>query len=135
MIFLHACSSTMALEMAPKIFIVDDDAAVRSGISLLVRSCGWEPMACASATELFETIGEGSPACLLLDLQMPGMDGVSVQRELVRQGFDVPVIYTTTLSDHPLVEQAITNGARQVISKPFRPDALIDAIAKVIDPP
>jgi FixJ family two-component response regulator len=65
---------------------------------------------------------------------MPGMDGLTVQRELIRRGFSAPVIVTTAFSDHPSVEKALQNGALRVISKPFRPRELIDAIASVVNP-
>ncbi|MDX1513438.1 MAG: response regulator [Gammaproteobacteria bacterium] len=120
--------------MAGKVYIVDDDAAVRTAVSLLIRSCGWEPVACSSAAELFALIGDHWPTCILLDLEMPDMDGVSVQQELRRRGVHVPVIVITTLGDHPLVDRAHANGAHSVISKPFGPLDLMDVIAGVIGP-
>lgn len=131
---LHATSTAMAPETAITICIVDDDDAVRSGVSLLVRSCGWEPMSFAGGAEFLAAIAERWPACVLLDLQMPGMDGLSVLRELVRMGFSAPVIVTTAFRDHPLAEKALQNGALRVISKPFRPDELIDAITSAVNP-
>jgi len=131
---LRAASPAMAPETASTVCIVDDDAAVRSAVSLLVQSCGWEPISYAGGAEFLAAVAERWPACVLLDLQMPGMDGLTVQRELIRRGFSAPVIVTTAFSDHPSVEKALQNGALRVISKPFRPRELIDAIASVVNP-
>lgn len=131
---LRAAGPAMAPEMVTIVCIVDDDAAVRSAVSLLVQSCGWKSISCGSGADFLAAIGEQSPACVLLDLQMPGMDGLTVQRELIRRGFSAPVIVTTAFSDHPSVEKALQNGALRVISKPFRPRELIDTIASAVNP-
>ena len=131
---MHARGQAITLDVATTIIIVDDDDAVRSAVSLLVRSCGWSPLACASAEELFEAVAEQWPACVLLDLHMPGMDGVSIQRELIRRGLDVPVVYFSAFTDHPLVNRAVQNGTRQVVSKPFQTDELVEAISRAIKP-
>ncbi len=132
---MHARGQAMSLDVTATVFIVDDDAAVRSAVSLLVKSCGWRPLACASAEELFEAVAGQWPACVLLDLHMSDMDGVSVQRELARRGVDVPVVYISAYSDHPLVTRAVRNGACQVVSKPFQTDDLVEAISRAIKPP
>lgn len=123
----------MALEPATTVGIVDGDSAVRSAVSLLVQSCGWEPASFAGGDEFLAAVTDAWPACVLLDLHMPGKDGLAVQRELAHRGFRVPVIFTTIFNDHPLVEKALELGAFQVISKPFRPDELIDAIASAVN--
>ena len=130
---MRACSTAMALEPAATVGIVDSDAAVRSAVSLLVRSCGWEPASFAGGAQFLAAVTDAWPACALLDLHMPGMDGLSVQRELTRRGFNLPVIFTTIFHDHPLVEKALEMGAFRVIPKPFRPDELTDAIASAVN--
>lgn len=132
---MHARGQATTLDVATTIVIVDDDDAVRSAVSLLVKSCGWRPLACASAKELFEAVAAQWPACVLLDLHLPDMDGVSVQRELIRRGFDVPVVYISAFSDHPLVTRAVQNGTCRVVSKPFQVDDLIEAVSRAIKPP
>lgn len=131
---MHASSPAVVLDVAKTVFIVDDDAAVRSAVSLLVKSCGWNPLACANPEELFDAITRQSPACVLLDLHMPDMDGESVQRELIRRGIDVPVVFISAISDHPLANRVARNGQCQVISKPFQIDDLIRAISMAISP-
>lgn len=132
---LLACSPATALETGPAICVVDNDPAVRSALSLLLRSCGWEAIPCADGAELLAAIADRCPACVVLDLKMPGMDGLSVQRELARRGLRIPVIAVTSFIDHPIADKALQNGALRVISKPFRPDELIDAIAGAVNSP
>lgn len=131
---MHAFGPVMALDVAKTVFIVDDDAAVRSAVSLLVKSCGWSPLACANPEELFDAVTRQSPACVLLDLHMPEMDGESVQRELVRRGYDVPIVFISAISDHPLANRVARNGHCEVISKPFQVDELIRAISMAVSP-
>jgi len=122
----------MACEINPTVFIVDNDAAVRSAVSLLVRSCGWEPKAFASAEAFLASPIDDDPACLVLDLKMPGLDDVALQRELSRKGIELPVIIVTAYSDQSLAQRAIEGGAAAVISKPFHADELVEVIKKTL---
>lgn len=124
-----------AVEMDIVIFIVDYDAAVRAAVSMLLRSCGWQASAWAEAGEFLRALDSSRPSCVLLDLQLPSMNGVSLHRELVDRGIEVPVIFLTTVGDHPLVEQALQNGAATILSKPFRANDLIEAISVAIPGP
>jgi len=129
---MFASNLAMACEIKPTVFIVDDDAAVRSGVSLLVRSCGWEPRAFASAEAFLADPVDDGPACLVLDLKMPGMDGVALQRELSQKGITLPIIIVTAYSDQPLAQRAAERGAAAVLSKPFHADELIETIKKTL---
>ena len=123
---------SMACEINPTVFIVDNDAAVRSAVSLLVRSCGWEPKAFASAEAFLASPIDDSTACLVLDLKMPGLEGVALQRELSKNGIELPVIVVTAYSDQPLAQRAVEGGAAAVISKPFHADELVEVIKKTL---
>ena len=115
------------------IFIVDDDPAVRSALSLLVTSCGWQPRPCASAEEFLQAYSQERGACLLLDLKMPGMSGVELQKRLGELDINLPTIVVTAYKDHPLADRARQAGARAIIGKPFRNQDLIDAIEAALN--
>ena len=132
---MFASNLAMACETKPTVFIVDDDAAVRSAVSLLVRSCGWESKAFASAEAFLASPIDESPACLVLDLKMPTMDGVALQRELSKKSIDLPVIIVTAYDDQPIAQDAVEGGAAAVISKPFNADELIETIRKTLPAP
>lgn len=119
----------------PIVFIVDDDDAVRSAVSLLVQSCGWTPFACASGGDFFASLASAWPTCLVVDLQLPDMDGSVLQREISRLRMNLPVIVITAYEDHPRTPTAVIDGAKAVIAKPFRGDELMAAIARHVDPP
>lgn len=119
----------------PIIFIVDDDDAVRSAVSLLVQSCGWKPLACASGGDFFAALASAWPACIVVDLQLPDMDGSMLQREISRLRMNLPVIVITAYENHPKTPSAVLDGAKAVIAKPFGGDDLISAIARLIGPP
>ena len=107
------------------VFIVDDDAAVRDALSLLVLSCGWTPHPCASAEEFLESFSRQRDACLVLDLQMPGISGADLQEILAELGADLPTIVVTAHPEHALARRARAAGALAVVSKPFRQEELL----------
>jgi FixJ family two-component response regulator len=118
----------------PIIFIVDDDAAVRAALSLLVQSCGWKPRACASGSEFFAALASSWPACIVVDIQLRDMDGTMLQREISRLRMNLPVIVTTAYENHPATLSAVLNGAKSVIAKPFQGEELIAAMTRIVEP-
>lgn len=118
--------------VTPRVFIVDDDAAVRAGLSLLVRACGWEPHAYESAEEFLATYSPEGAECLLLDLQMPGIGGVELQNALASRGVTLPVIVVTAHADDPVAERSRAAGARAVVAKPFRNEELVREIRSAL---
>ena len=114
------------------VYIVDDDSAVRSALSLLIATCGWKPKPCASAEEFLQGYARERPACLLLDIKMEGMSGVELQGLLKTLDADLPVIVVTAYADHPLADRAREAGAREVLGKPFRDSDLIDAVTEAL---
>ena len=101
-----------------RVFVVDEDDAVRAAISMLLRSCGWEAVPCASAEEFLEQYSPGQGQCLVLDQRMPGMTGVQLQQELRRRGDRIPVIMVTAHRGLPEADKAFLYGAFAVLGKP-----------------
>ena len=119
-------------EPSAAVYIVDDDPAVRSALSLLAGTCGWKAKPYASAEDFLQGYARERPACLLLDLKMEGMSGVELQGLLNAFDADLPVIVISAFADHPLADRAREAGARAVLGKPFRASDLIDAVAEAL---
>jgi FixJ family two-component response regulator len=117
---------------AKTICLVDDDPAVLKALSRVLRTEGWEVETFASA-EAFLARGERSPvACLVLDVSMPGLDGLALQRQLTTAGESFPIVFVTGHGDIPMSVKAIKAGASDFLTKPVRADALIAAIRAAI---
>ncbi|MDR3418598.1 MAG: response regulator [Nevskia sp.] len=110
------------------IHIVDDDEAVRSALHLLLRSLGMRAQAFESAQEFLDALPGGAPDCLLLDLNMPEMNGAELQETLAARASRIPVIVISARPDSPLAARALAAGARTVLEKPLREQDLIDAV-------
>ena len=112
----------------PKVFVVDDDDEMRVSIADLLRSAGLRAETFATAQEfLCRERGEG-PCCLVLDLQLPGMDGLDVQRELTSSGNSMPIIFITAHGDIPTTVRAMKSGALEFLTKPFDDEQLLGMI-------
>jgi FixJ family two-component response regulator len=116
----------------PRVFVVDDDAAVRQAVTLLVQSLGLRAQAYPSAEAFLEAYDPASDGCLVLDLHMPGMNGVELQQELITRGARIPVIVITAYKDDPLTVRARDAGAMSVLYKPFKQDALLRSIESAL---
>jgi FixJ family two-component response regulator len=110
------------------VFVVDDDQSVREGLSSLIRSIGLDVETYASGHEYLRRPPPQSPACLVLDVRMPGLSGLDLQRELAHQGREIPIIFVTAHGDIPMTVKAMKAGAAEFLSKPFRDQDLLDAI-------
>ncbi|QDX82514.1 DNA-binding response regulator [Denitratisoma sp. DHT3] len=117
----------------PTVFVVDDDAAVREGTALLLEVAGLEQRCCDCAEALLATIGPESRGCLLLDINMPGMNGLELQEELVRRGICLPIIFLSAHGDIPSSVKAIKAGAMEFLVKPVSGAALIAQIQLALD--
>jgi len=117
----------------PVIIIVDDDQSFRTFLVRLVESVGMKTLAFASAEEFLKSRPPENPACLVLDVQMPGLSGLDLQRELIQSGHELPVIFTSGHGDIPMTVQAMKAGAVSFLSKPFRNQDLLDAIREAIN--
>src|SRR5262249_10436448 len=117
----------------PTVFVVDDDDDVRVSIAELLRSAGLQAEAFATAQEfLSRERGEG-PTCLVLDLQLPGMGGLDVQRELAASGNSMPIIFVTAHGDIPTTVSAMKSGAAEFLTKPFEDDHLLEVVHQALE--
>jgi FixJ family two-component response regulator len=119
--------------LPPTVFIIDDDADVRGAIAELLRSVGLRAEVFASAPEFLAREREAGPSCLVLDLRLPGMSGLDVQRELARTGASIPIIFITGHGDIPTTVRAMKSGAVEFLTKPFGDQALLDAIHQALE--
>jgi FixJ family two-component response regulator len=116
----------------PLVSVVDDDESVRESLPDLLRKFGFAARAFLSAEEFLTSDSVGETKCLILDVAMPGMTGLDLQRELKRRGQKVPVIFITAQRDSHLREQAFEQGAAQFLYKPFSATALLEALKETM---
>ena len=116
----------------PTVFVVDDDDDVRSAIAGLLRSAGLHAQTFATAREFLGRAREDEPSCLVLDLQLPGMDGLAVQHELAGSGDAMPIIFLTAHGDIPTTVSAMKSGAVEFLTKPFDDQQLLDVIHQAL---
>lgn len=112
------------------VFVVDDDDAVRSGLQFLLRTAGYTVEAFASPAAFLAAYDPAQGGCLLLDMQMPNVTGLELQRELNRRGYRLPVIFITGHGTIPLAVEAVKAGAFDLVEKPLREDVLFDRLQK-----
>ncbi len=116
----------------PVVFVVDDDEGVRKALSLLIRSAGLEVRTFDSAEAFLEDYSPGVAGCLVLDVKMTGMDGMTLQEELWNRGLDIPVIMMTGHGDVPMAVKAVQRGAIDFLQKPFDDQALLERIHQAL---
>jgi len=119
-------------EVAPVVIIVDDDQSFRNFLSRLVSTIGLKAILYASAEEFLAARPPDGPACLVLDVQMPGLSGLDLQRELVRTGHRLPIVFITGHGDIPMTVEAMKAGAVGFLTKPLRNQDLLDAVKEGI---
>jgi FixJ family two-component response regulator len=112
----------------PTIIVVDDDPAIRESLQALLRSVGLQVKALASVPEFLKEGRPEGPACLVLDVRLPGRSGLDFQRDLAAADIRLPIIFITGYGDIPMSVQAIKGGAIEFLTKPFRDQDLLDAI-------
>jgi FixJ family two-component response regulator len=120
-------------EVEPIVFIVDDDLSVRRSTERLVRSAGFNAQSFAAAGEFLKNPRPEGPACLVLDVRMPGLNGMDLQHELNQTGIHIPIIFITGHGDIPMSVRAMKAGAVEFLTKPFRSQTLLDAIRAAIE--
>ena len=111
------------------VYIVDDDHSVRASLQDLLASVGLASLAFGSAREFMATTLPDAPACLILDVRMPGLSGLDFQQEMARLNIRVPVVFITAHGDIPMSVKAMKAGALEFLTKPFREQDLLDAIS------
>ena len=114
------------------IFVVDDDAAVRKSLTRLLRSAGFEALPFASSEEFLRQVSREATGCLILDLSMPGLDGLALQEELSSRGSGLPVVFLTGHGDVPKSVRAMKRGAADFLTKPVDDEVLLDAVRKAL---
>ncbi len=119
-------------EPEPIVFVVDDDLSVRRSTERLIRSIGLEVQTFTSAREFLKNPRPARPACLVLDVRMPGLSGMDLQHELTQSGIHIPIIFITAHGDIPMSVRAMKAGATEFLTKPFRSRNLLDAIRAAI---
>jgi FixJ family two-component response regulator len=118
---------------APTVFIIDDDPQVRASIAALLKSVGLESEIFASAQEFLNGKRPDGHSCLILDVRLPGMNGLDFQRALAEKGVPIPIIFITGHGDIPMTVKAMKSGAVEFLTKPFDDQALLDAIYQALD--
>jgi len=119
-------------EPDPIVFVIDDDAMIRDGIKSLIRSVGLRVDTFASADEFMLAKRPDVPACLVLDVRMPGVSGLDLQRRLSESHIFIPIIFITGHGDIPMSVRAMKEGAAEFLTKPVRGQDLLDAIQKAV---
>jgi FixJ family two-component response regulator len=117
----------------PVVFVVEDDASVREALSSLIRSVGLGAQLFASAREFLKHQRPDAPACLVLDVRLPGLSGLDLQRELAARDNSIPIIFITGHGDIPMSVRAMKDGAVEFLTKPFRDQDLLDAIQQALE--
>ena len=110
------------------VFVIDDDPSMRIAIKELIEAVGLTCQTFGSGQELLEAQLPDVPRCLVLDVRLPGLSGLNLQRELAERGIDIPIIFITGHGDIPMSVQAMKAGAVEFLTKPFRDQNLLDAI-------
>jgi len=125
----------MAKSREPKavIAIVDDDPSVREGLDSLIRSAGWAVETFASAQEFLARRGAEMPSCVVLDLQLPGLSGLDLQKRMADAGMEIPIVFLTGHGDIPASVQAMKAGAVEFLTKPFDEEGLLKAIREATE--
>src|SRR4051794_5405709 len=116
------------LEATPVVFVVDDDVSVRESLELLIRAAGWVPETFSSARDFLSRPPVHAPGCLVLDVRLPDVNGLDLQERVAVDQIELPIILITGYGDVPMAVRAMKAGAVEVLTKPFRDDALLGAI-------
>jgi FixJ family two-component response regulator len=118
---------------APTVFVIDDDANVRAAIEGMLKSVGLRSQSFGTAQEFLRSKPPDGPSCLVLDVRLPGVNGLDFQRELADAGVPIPIIFITGHGDIPMTVRAMKSGAVEFLTKPFRDQDLLDAIHQALD--
>jgi FixJ family two-component response regulator len=117
----------------PIVFVVDDDVSVRESLELLIENAGWRPETFVSAQEFLARPRALTPSCLVLDVSMPGLGGLELQKLIAGDRNEMPIIFITGHGDVPMTVQAMKAGAAEFLTKPFADEVLLAAITESIE--
>jgi FixJ family two-component response regulator len=119
-------------QVSPIVFVVDDDISVRESLELLIRTAGWQPEIFESAQEFLSRPHVLVPSCLVLDVTLPGLNGLDLQKRVAVDRTDMPIIFITAYGDVPMTVQAMKAGAVEFLTKPFDDNVLLTAIGQAL---
>src|SRR5712671_4308595 len=131
--FGHKLGLSPMSHAVPIVFVVDDDVSVRESLELLIRCEGWEPQTFASAQEFLARPRALVPSCLVLDLSLPGLNGLDLQKRVAAERRDMPIIFITGYGDVPKTVQAMKAGAVEFLTKPLNDEVLLTAIRQALE--
>src|ERR1700758_4214033 len=120
----------MSTQDVPTVFIVDDDRDVRESLQELLESVGLHSRSFGTAQEFLSSPRSEGPSCLILDVRLPGISGLDLQRELKRGRVSIPIVFLTAHADVPMSVKAMKSGAVEFLTKPFRQQDLLDAVQR-----
>jgi len=123
----------MTKNVAEIVFVIDDDESIREALNSLIRSVGLNVATFASAQQFLQSPRPDVPACLILDVRMPGLSGLDLQRDLAEANIHIPIIFITGHGDIPMSVRAMKAGAVEFLTKPFRDQDLLDAIQQALE--
>ena len=123
----------MTNNVADMVFVIDDDESIREALKSLIRSVGLSVQTFASAQEFLQSVRPDVPSCLILDVRMPGLSGLDLQRALTEANIHIPIIFITGHGDIPMSVRAMKAGAVEFLTKPFRDQDLLDAIQQALE--
>ncbi|MGA9799327.1 MAG: response regulator [Terriglobales bacterium] len=129
----HEVGSSLMATAKPVVFVVDDDVSVRESLELLIDNEGWQPKTFASAQEFLNSLRAVAPSCLVLDISLPGLNGLELQKRVVVERTDMPIIFITGYADIPKTVQAMKAGAVEFLTKPFNDEVLLTAIRQALE--
>ncbi len=116
----------------PTVFVVDDDVSIRESLELLIISAGWQPVLLDSAQSFLAMPSTGTPSCLVLDVNMPGLNGLDLQNIITLSGRRMPIIFVSGFGDVPMTVKALKGGALDFLTKPIDTEALLEAIQSAL---
>jgi FixJ family two-component response regulator len=117
----------------PTVFVVDDDISVRESLELLIDSAGWQPLTYASGQEFLSRPRTPTPSCLVLDVTLPDLNGLDLQKRVAADRFDMPIIFISGYGDVPMTVRAMKAGAVEFLTKPLDGNVLLSAIQHAIE--
>lgn len=123
----------MSKNAADMVFVIDDDESIREALKSLIRSVGLSVATFASAHDFLQSSRPDVPSCLILDVRMPGLSGLDLQRDLAEANIQIPIIFITGHGDIPMSVRAMKAGAVEFLTKPFRDQDLLDAIQQALE--
>ena len=121
------------LSASSVVFVVDDDVSVRESLELMIRRAGWHPEIFSTAQEFLERPEVFVPSCLVLDVSLPGLSGLELQKRIVGERSVLPIIFITGYGDVPMTVRAMKAGATEFLTKPFSDEALLGAIGQALE--